>query len=65
MVRDKKEKAGKADNGSAEIYMVTGLGNRFATPTPIAITGTSIVSSLILCLLLPIPAPGEIPVSVI
>ncbi len=32
MVRDKKEKAGKADNGSAEIYMVTGLGNRFATP---------------------------------
>lgn len=32
MVRDKKEKAGQADNGSAEIYMVTGLGNRFATP---------------------------------
>lgn len=34
MVKDKKDKAekGKAEDGRAETYMVTGLGNRFATP---------------------------------
>lgn len=35
MVRDKKEKAGQAGAGKAETYMVTGLGNRFATPDAI------------------------------
>lgn len=32
MVNDKKEKAGQAHIESTETYMVTGLGNRFATP---------------------------------
>lgn len=32
MVNDKKEKAGQAHIESMETYMVTGLGNRFATP---------------------------------
>jgi len=32
MVRDKKDKPGQAGDGMVETYMVTGLGNRFATP---------------------------------
>ncbi|MFG6394214.1 MAG: GPR endopeptidase [Lachnospiraceae bacterium] len=32
MVKDKKEKAGQAYKENTETYMVTGLGNRFATP---------------------------------